>query len=267
MVARVDLNPTPEREVAKLLKRASTTGARKTTASPGIKDLGEVGDVTWIDATDGTDRSVKSESERLTVVINKADQIASELAGLEPSIEQARQKADDALAEIVKALFFSYDEWAVSESSTEPPTSGWSTTTPAWHEGIYIWQRTTNEYGDGSVTVGEPVILAGAKGATGEDAVVLRIDSSRGTAFKNNAISTVLSVTVFKGSKQITNISALWEEFGPSAYLEWLWRRLDDSDFGLISAADDRLSNSGFSLTVSPADVDDQTVFQCVLHT
>lgn len=220
--------------------------------------LGASGDVTW---------TAGAEARSVRQVSAKADQIASELAGLEPAIAGAQQKANDALAGIANALYFSFDEWAVSESSTEPPTSGWSTTTPAWHEGVFIWQRTTNEYGDGSVTVGEPVILAGAKGATGEDAVVLRIDSSRGTAFKNNAISTVLSVTVFKGSKQITNISALREEFGPSAYLEWLWRRLDDSDFGLISAADDRLSNSGFSLTVSPADVDDQTVFQCVLHT
>lgn len=227
-------------------------------AGGGGISLGASGDLTW---------DAGAEARSVRQVSAKADQIASELATLEPSIEEAQQKADDALAEIVKAMFYSYDEWAVSDSSTEPPTSGWSTTTPAWHEGVYIWQRTTNEYGDGSVTVGEPVILAGSKGATGEDAVLLRIDSSRGTAFKNSAISTVLSVTVFKGSLQITDIYALWAALGSSAYLEWMWRRVDDSDFGLISSADNRLSNSGFSLTVSPADVDEQTVFQCILHT
>lgn len=100
-----------------------------------------------------------------------------------------------------------------------------------------------------------------------DSGIVLRIDSSRGTAFKNNTVSTTLSVSVFKGGNQITNYEDLVEAFGVSAYLEWWWRRLDDTDFGVISSSDDRLSQAGFKLTVSPNDVDEQTVFQCILHT
>ena len=96
---------------------------------------------------------------------------------------------------------------------------------------------------------------------------VLRIDSSRGTAFKNNAISTVLSVTIIRGGELITDIETLWDVYGTRAYLEWWWRRLNDDGFGVISSADSRLSNAGFALTISPADVDEQTVFQCILHT
>ena len=99
------------------------------------------------------------------------------------------------------------------------------------------------------------------------DDAVLRIDSSRGTAFKNNTISTVLSVTIIRGGQLITDIDTLWDIYGSAAYVEWWWRRIGDTDFGVISSADNRLSNAGFSLTVSPSDVDEQTVFQCILHT
>lgn len=98
-------------------------------------------------------------------------------------------------------------------------------------------------------------------------AVVLRVDSTRGLVFKNSLISTVLSVTVFAKGQTITDIDALRSAFGSSAYLEWQWRRLDDSDFGVISSGDSRIGADGFTLTVSPADVDTKTVFMCVLNT
>ena len=114
--------------------------------------------------------------------------------------------------------------------------------------------------------------LVAASGAASDaraalDDAVLRIDSSRGTAFKNNTIATVLSVTIIRGGELITDITTLHQVYGPGAYVEWWWRRINDTDFGVISSADDRFSNAGFSLTVSPSDVDEQTVFQCILHT
>lgn len=101
----------------------------------------------------------------------------------------------------------------------------------------------------------------------GEDATVLRIDSSRGTVFKNNAVSTVLSVVIYRGSKRITDITALKAEYGNSAYLEWQWQRMGESTFGTILSTDSRLSNGGFSFTLSPDDVDTKVVFMCQLIT
>lgn len=124
--------------------------------------------------------------------------------------------------------------------------------------------RTSPWSSTGSVTVGGVTV-----GDLDDDvaAATLRIVSTRGTAFKNNAIATVLTVTVFYGGQQITDITALQAAFGTGAYLEWQWRRMDDSAFGIISSADSRLSQAGFALTVTPADVDEQTVFQCNLNT
>ena len=101
----------------------------------------------------------------------------------------------------------------------------------------------------------------------GEDATTLRIDSSRGTVFKNNAVSTVLSAVIYKGSKRITGITALKEEFGNGAYLQWSWQRLNENTFGTIVSTDSRIGNDGFSFTLSPDDVDTKVVFMCQLIT
>lgn len=100
-----------------------------------------------------------------------------------------------------------------------------------------------------------------------EVATVLRIDSSRGTVFKNNAVSTVLSAVVYRGSKRITNITDLKTEYGSSAHLEWKWQKMDETSFGTILSTDSRLGNDGFTFTLSPEDVDTKVVFMCQLIT
>lgn len=99
----------------------------------------------------------------------------------------------------------------------------------------------------------------------GEDAVTLRIESSRGTVFKNDSVSTVLSVVIYRGSDRITNSSALASAFGSGAYLQWKWQRLDDESFGVISSSDSRFGDNGFTFTLSPEDVDTKITFMCEL--
>lgn len=104
-------------------------------------------------------------------------------------------------------------------------------------------------------------------GASGEDAATLRISSSRGTVFKNNEISTVLSVAIYMGGLRITDAETLKETFGSSAYLEWSWQKMDEETFGVILSSDSRLSNDGFMLTLSPDDVNTKVTFMCQLIT
>lgn len=99
----------------------------------------------------------------------------------------------------------------------------------------------------------------------GKDAAVLRIDSSRGNVFKNNAVATALTVRIFYGDKIIETKAQLDEAFGSGAYLEWSWQRLDEDRFGVISSSDSRISQNGFCLTISPDDVDVKTTFACEL--
>ena len=66
---------------------------------------------------------------------------------------------------------------------------------------------------------------------------------------------------------RITDIDKLHEVYGNSAYIQWKWQRLDEDSYGIISSADSRMSNGGFSFTLSPDDVDVKVTFMCELIT
>lgn len=189
--------------------------------------------------------------------------------GVKDTIDNAVRDAQKASLDVGSALATSLDEYVVTDSSVTPPPADadWSSDTPDWSPGQFVWRRARNTSIAGAVTYSSPVVITGADGTPGEDAILLRVDSSRGTAFKNNAISTVLTVTVLKGARAITNITDLWSVIGHGSYLEWSWRRKDDSDWGVVGSNDPRISQAGFALTVSPADVDEQTSFKCILIT
>lgn len=122
---------------------------------------------------------------------------------------------------------------------------------------VFKWVRTKGEAGE----KGEQ----GAPGESGEDAAVLRIDSSRGTVFKNNAVATVLSAVIYYGPQRITNIDDLHAAFGPGAYLEWKWQKVNEDTFGTILTTDSRIGDNGFTFTLSPDDVDTKVTFICEL--
>ena len=83
--------------------------------------------------------------------------------------------------------------------------------------------------------------------------------------FKNDSISTTLNAVIYNGPNRITNITDLHGVFGSGAYLQWYWQKVDDDSFGIISSSDSMISNDGFSLTISPEQVDTKVTFMCEL--
>lgn len=144
----------------------------------------------------------------------------------------------------------------------------------AWIEQLFSTEITaTNLHITGNSTfggtLGEGVVTKDNLSSDVEKditAAVLRIDSSRGTVFKNSSVSTVLSAVIFYGGQRITDRAGLTAAFGSGAYLEWSWQRMGEEAFGVISADDSRLSEDGFSFTLSADDVDTKVVFQCSLN-
>lgn len=98
-----------------------------------------------------------------------------------------------------------------------------------------------------------------------EITTLLRIESSRGTVFKNDTVATVLSVVIYHGTQRITDSTSMKSVFGNGAYLQWKWQRLDDASFGVISSSDSRFGDEGFTFTLSPEDVDTKVTFMCEL--
>jgi hypothetical protein len=57
-------------------------------------------------------------------------------------------------------------EYALGESQTTPPKTGWSTTAPEWRDGMYMWQRTVTYTSDGA-SYSDPTCIQGAAGKDG----------------------------------------------------------------------------------------------------
>ena len=100
-----------------------------------------------------------------------------------------------------------------------------------------------------------------------EITTILQIESSRGIVFKNNSASTVLSVVISHGSKRITDSTTMKSVFGDNAYLQWKWQKLDEENYSVISSSDSKISDDGFTFTISPEDVEEKVTFMCELIT
>ena len=98
-----------------------------------------------------------------------------------------------------------------------------------------------------------------------ETTTLLQLESSNGLVFKENQVSTVLSVCIYRGADRITDMTTLRSKMGNSVRLQWKWKRMNDSDYGIISSSDSRISNEGFTFTLSPSDVDTKVTFLCEL--
>lgn len=131
-----------------------------------------------------------------------------------------------------------------------------------------------NDNGTWKLEVSAQSIKFGGTNTSVEDAInelkdeittLLRIESSRGTVFKNDTVATVLSVVIYHGTQRITDSAGMKAAFGNSAYLQWKWQHLDDNSFGVISTSDSRFGDNGFTFTLSPEDVDTKVTFMCEL--
>jgi uncharacterized protein (DUF4415 family) len=101
-----------------------------------------------------------------------------------------------------------------------------------------------------------------------KDLVTLRIDSSRGTVFKNSEVSTVLTVRCYKRGQEITTQAALRDAMGDqTARIRWWVLRMGDTDWVSLDDGDEKLSGDGFRLTLDPDDVDVKCTFKAEVVT
>ena len=101
-----------------------------------------------------------------------------------------------------------------------------------------------------------------------KDLVTLRIDSSRGTVFKNSEVSTVLTVRCYKRGQELTTLTALRQAMlDATARIRWYVLREGDTDWVSLADSDPMLSNDGFTLTVTPSDVTVKCTFKAEIVT
>ena len=101
-----------------------------------------------------------------------------------------------------------------------------------------------------------------------KDLVTLRIDSSRGTVFKNSEVSTVLTVRCYKRGQELTTLTALRQAMlDATARIRWYVLREGDTDWVSLADSDHMISNDGFTLTVAPDDVTVKCTFKAEIVT
>ena len=105
-------------------------------------------------------------SAQLKVTADGLAAEVSERTGLASRVSTLEQTSGSLTASFKTSLTASKVEYALGTSQTTAPTSGWSTTAPAWQAGKYMWQRTTFTRGDGT-TSSSTTCIQGAKGDTG----------------------------------------------------------------------------------------------------
>lgn len=106
----------------------------------------------------------------------------------------------------------------------------------------------------------------GTEGSKGEDAIMLYIDSSNGTTFKNSDVATIFTVSIYVGGLVIDNSEKLKKVFGEHAHLQWLVKKRGDTEFTEIPMDDPRLNDNGFLFTITAKDIRFKAVFNCELN-
>lgn len=265
-----DPNPTPEPDQPWVDPTPWVQVGQTLNAGGSVIVAPPVGEVRWFRLISIDNQGRRSEGSaigEIEVVPAGFDDLDK---AVQDHINDAYNMGDEALTQVVNSIASSVDEYIVSDSNTIQPNPldpGWSSDTPDWEPGQYVWRRTRTTTIGGDQAIGSPSVITGNDGTPGEDAVLLRLSSSNGLLFKHSQIATTLRVTVMKGSMMITNITDLRAVFGNGAYLEWFWRRGNETTWSVISSADSRFGESGFTFTVSPAEVPERTSFEARLVT
>lgn len=203
-------------------------------------------------------------AKALSDFTSKAESVNSNLVERVEKVESDAKINEGALGEIkdvaVRQVDFLY---ASGDSSTKAPEEGWQESAPEWQSGKYIWQKKVTILINGKVIESQAVCI---QGAAGEDACFIHIDSSKGTAFKNDSVSTVLSPVIFYGKQRITDIDTLKKVFGSNAHIQWKSRIDEDDQCLIIPPEDERISEDGFKFKISPDDIDTKGIYTCDLE-
>lgn len=106
----------------------------------------------------------------------------SDLVGIKKAVQQSAEGINKTNAELeqfsnvviemstkVEEAIHSVDVmYALSDSETVAPTTGWNTEAPTWENNKYMWQKTVTTFIDGRIEESSPTCISGAKGPQGE---------------------------------------------------------------------------------------------------
>ncbi len=121
--------------------------------------------------------------------------------------------------ELAQAAIQAVDvEYALGDSQTTAPTTGWATTAPEWEDGKYMWQRTKVTTASGS-SYSDATCIQGAAGADGADGA----DGATGAT--GRGISAIVE-QYYLSTSSTTQTGGSWSTAQPAwAEGKYIWAR------------------------------------------
>ena len=133
-------------------------GNKATDWSPAPEDL----------EADATNKASNAVTEAKSYVDQTAESIKSTVQDVNGRLTTMEQNASGFTWTIDEtAIVSSVNEYYKSTSATSLSGGSWSESQPTWSEGTYIWMRTKNTNGKGTVSYTTAVCITGNTGATG----------------------------------------------------------------------------------------------------
>lgn len=111
-----------------------------------------------------TELAVDKINGKMTAVIEEQSEQSEKLTKVEQDVNGIDTKVSSLEKTTVNKVQVQY---ALGDTSTTPPTTGWSETAPEWQAGKYMWQKTVTTYSDGATKESKATCIQGAKGETG----------------------------------------------------------------------------------------------------
>ena len=125
------------------------------------------------------------------------------------SIVKTQEDVSEKVANTISRVEVVY---ALSDSATVAPTSGWSTTAPEWVAGKYMWQKTITTYANGTTAETATTNITGAKGEAGQNGIGI----------------TQTNITYQKSTSGTTTPTGTWQPTIPEVdENSYLWTRTE----------------------------------------
>lgn len=235
----------------------STADTAKTNADKAQKDLAELTNKVTSSTTkiEQNAKQITIQASSITEVGDKVDGVKDDLANNYYSKTETDAQIKVATDGIKLSVSESYITKAEGKDITNAANNALTNSTQAKKDA------------ESALTKAQDIVDKVNSGELdGEDAVMLYIDSSNGTTFKNSDVATIFTVTVYVGGIAITDFVKLKEVFGQGAYLQWLIKRYGETEFTKIPLDDSRLNDNGFMFTLNAKDIKFKAVFNCELN-
>lgn len=222
-------------------------GNKATDWTPAPEDL-EQKVTTLTNKYNQTVQTVEGNKTTIANIKTSVDDVTGKVTKMESSITEIKQTADG----ITTTVTANKDKWDKASSDASNALNNSTQAKKDAENALNKAQDVVNKVESGELD--------------GQDAIMLYIDSSNGTTFKNSSVATIFTVTIYVGGTTIDNSTKLKQMYGDGAYLQWLIKKHGEKDFTKIPLDDPRLNDNGFIFTIAAKDIKFKAVFNCELN-